>query len=78
MEKVIAALEGAVEPPGAATVAHKEGVLTSVGFDLRRAVELGKSFLSEQDTRFLERTLHGDVPKADWKKLNRKATFKMA
>jgi len=78
MEKAIAALEGAVETLGSATEDHKEGVLTSVGFDLRRAVELGKNFLSEQDTRFLERTLDGDVPKADWKKLNRKATFKMA
>jgi len=78
MEKAIAALEGAVETLGSATEEHKEGVLTSVGFDLRRAVDLGKNFLSEQDTRFLERTLDGDVPKADWKKLNRKATFKMA
>jgi len=78
MEKAIAALEGAVETLGSATEDHKEGVLTSVGFDLRRAVELGKNFLSQQDTRFLERTLDGDVPKADWKKLNRKATFKMA
>jgi len=78
MEKAIAALEGAVETLGSATEDHKEGVLTSVGFDLRRAVELGKNFLSEQDTRFLEHTLDGDVPKADWKKLNRKATFKMA
>merc|ERR1719174_817368 len=27
---------------------------------------------------FLQRVLLGDVPKVDWKKLNRKATFKMA
>merc|ERR1719329_1820753 len=78
MEKAISALEGAVETLGSATDAHKEGVLTSYGFDLRRAVELGKNFLSEGDVKFLEHTLDGDVPKADWKKLNRKATFKMA
>jgi len=78
MEKAIAALEGAVETLGSATNDHKEGVLTSYGFDLRRAVELGKNFLSDGDVRFLEHTLDGDVPKADWKKLNRKATFKMA
>jgi len=77
MEKAIAALEKAVDVLGGATADHKEGVLTSVGFDLRRAVQLGSNFLSEQDTRFLEQVLDGDVPDVDWKKLNRKATFKM-
>jgi len=80
MEKAIAALEKAIEVLGDATLLqdHKEGaVLTSVGFDLRRAVEIGQNFLSEQDARFLEQVLDGQVPKADWKKLNRKATFKM-
>merc|ERR1719321_805686 len=77
MEKAIAALEKAVDVLGSATADHKEGVLTSVGFDLRRAVSLGKNFLSEQDIRFLEQVLDGDVPEVDWKKLNRKATFKM-
>ena len=37
-----------------------------------------KNVLSKVDTRFLERTLDGDVPKVDWKKLDREATFKMA
>jgi len=77
MEKAIAALEKAIEVLGDATADHKEGVFTSVGFDLRRAVEIGQNFLSEQDSRFLEQVLDGQVPKADWKKLNRKATFKM-
>merc|ERR1719261_1396811 len=77
MEKAIAALEKAIEVLGDATADHKEGVLTSVGFDLRRAVEIGQNFLNEQDARFLEQVLDGQVPKADWKKLNRKATFKM-
>merc|ERR1719313_1359920 len=77
MEKAIAALEKAVDVLGSATADHKEGVLTSVGFDLRRAVQLGKNFLSEQDSRFLEQALDGQVPDVDWKKLNRKATFKM-
>merc|ERR1719311_1127195 len=77
MEKAIAALEKAVDVLGTATADHKEGVLTSIGFDLRRAVELGSNFLSEQDTRFLEQVLDGQVPDVDWKKLNRKATFKM-
>merc|ERR1719453_2115595 len=77
MEKAIAALELAIEVLGDATADHKEGVLTSVGFDLRRAVQLGQNFLTERDAKFLEQVLDGDVPKADWKKLNRKATFKM-
>merc|ERR1719313_1367732 len=77
MEKAIAALEKAVDVLGSATADHKEGVLTSIGFDLRRAVQLGKNFLSEQDSRFLEQVLDGQVPDVDWKKLNRKATFKM-
>merc|ERR1719313_1694830 len=77
MEKAIAALEKAVDVLGSATADHKEGVLTSVGFDLRKAVQLGKNMLSEQDTQFLERALDGEVPTADWKKLNRKAVFKM-
>merc|ERR1719261_404480 len=77
MEKAIAALEKAVDVLGSATADHKEGVLTSIGFDLRRAVALGQNFLSEQDARFLEQVLDGEVPDVDWKKLNRKATFKM-
>merc|ERR1719298_243636 len=77
MEKAIAALEKAVDVLGSATADHKEGVLTSVGFDLRRAVQLGRNFLSEQDARFLTQVLDGQVPDVDWKKLNRKATFKM-
>merc|ERR1719269_206124 len=77
MEKAIAALEKAIEVLGDATADHKEGVLTSVGFDLRRAVAIGQNFLTEQDARFLEQVLDGQVPDVDWKKLNRKATFKM-
>jgi len=79
MEKAIAALEKAIEVLGDATLIqdNKDASLTSVGFDLRRAVEIGQNFLNEQDARFLEQVLDGQVPKADWKKLNRKATFKM-
>jgi len=77
MEKAIAALEKAVDVLGSATADHKEGVLTSIGFDLRKAVQLGRNFLSEQDSRLLEQALDGQVPDVDWKKLNRKATFKM-
>jgi len=45
---------------------------------LQKASELGEKFLSKGDSLFLTRVLGGEVPKADWKKLNRKADFKMA
>merc|ERR1719506_255700 len=54
----------------------KEGVLASLSSEVKHAIELGKNSLSEQDARFLEQVLDGDVA-PDWKKLNRKATFKM-
>merc|ERR1719171_863313 len=49
MEKAISALEGAIDVLGSATEDHQTGVLTSIGFDLRRAVEVGKNMLSAQD-----------------------------
>merc|ERR1719440_2732049 len=45
---------------------------------LKQAVSLGERFLATSDATFLKRLLLGDVPKVDWQKLNRKATFKMA
>merc|ERR1719253_1207357 len=45
---------------------------------LKSAVELGEKFLDKADALFLKRLLLGDVPNVDWKKLNRKATFKMS
>merc|ERR1719301_322647 len=45
---------------------------------LKHAVDLGEKFLTKGDALFLRRVLLGDVPDVDWKKLNRKATFKMA
>lgn len=47
------------------------------GEALSRAIEVGNRFLSRGDSAFLERLLSGDVPVPDWKKLNRKADFKM-
>jgi len=39
-------------------------------------VAIGSQVLSRGDAVFLRRILDADVPKKDWKKLNRKATFK--
>jgi len=91
MEKAIAALSAAIEVLKEATSDHKEGVLlalrgsSSAGAsersrqaqELHLAVNLGQRMLTHGDAVFLQRLLTGEVPTADWKKLNRKATFKM-
>mmetsp|Transcript_122418 Transcript_122418/g.216758 ORF Transcript_122418/g.216758 Transcript_122418/m.216758 type:complete len:731 (-) Transcript_122418:114-2306(-) len=45
---------------------------------LNKATELGDQLLHHGDAEFLRRLLTGDVPTVDWKKLNRKATFRMS
>jgi len=68
---VRASLKGASANGGMAALAERQA-------SLRQAAELGERFLAKADATFLRRALLGDVPKVDWKKLNRKATFKMA
>jgi len=46
------------------------------GQALEGAIALGEKFLSHGDALFLKRIINHDVPKKDWKKLNRKADFK--
>merc|ERR1719426_617270 len=77
MEKAIAALENAVDVLGAGTEGTETGTLLATKFDLRKVVDLGRNMLSDKDAKFLEKALDGEVPDVDWKKLNRKATFKM-
>lgn len=91
MNKAINALGAAIKVLDEATKDAKKGTflqrdqaLLSEGFTarladaaaLQRAIELGRRSLSSGDAVFLRRLLTGDVPKPDWKKLNRKATFK--
>lgn len=91
MKKAVAALTSAVDVLGKATKNHTASMVsvkTSVnqgfaereaeGVSLNQAVELGKKFLTKGDAFFLQRLLTGEVPNHDWKKLNRKATFKMS
>merc|ERR1719443_1351329 len=68
---VRAHLKGAAQNGGMAELAQHQAAL-------KQAVDLGERFLEKADATFLKRVLLGDVPKVDWKKLNRKATFKMA
>jgi hypothetical protein len=68
---VRARLHGAAQNGGMAELARHQA-------SLKQAVDLGERFLAKADALFLKRLLLGDVPNVDWKKLNRKATFKMA
>jgi len=80
MEKSIAALELAVDVLSslASNKASAFATLSSeVKTQVKQAVELGKSTLSTEDAHLLEQALNGDMDAPDWKKLNRKATFKM-
>jgi len=91
MEATVTALDSAISVMAEATGEHTEGTFMqakeaeTAGFAARtkesqaltRAVELGHKFLSKGDSIFFQRLLTGEVPKADWKKLNRKADFKM-
>jgi hypothetical protein len=92
MTKAVTALDKAIDVLKEATKEHGEGELfqlehrRSEGFAqraadsaaLHQAIEPGKHFLTKGDYLFLQKLLSGEVPTADWKKLNRKATFKMA
>lgn len=71
MDKAITALDGAVSVLGEKAAV---GSFLVKRFNQRKALELAKSELSVSDYKFLEHVL--DVPEKDWKKLNRKATFK--
>merc|ERR1719174_3282675 len=93
MKKAISALEKAIDTMKEATAGHEEGEFLALGARLgenqgfaqrtetakmlEKAVNLGEQFLTKADALFLRRVLTGDVPDVDWKKLNRKATFKM-
>ena len=71
MEKSIAALESAVKVMGDGT----KGALVSFSSEIRQAITTGSSFLKADDAHFLNSVL-SDPNDPDWKKLNRKATFK--
>jgi len=79
MEMAIKALEKAIAvlKEGTSLAQVSNSKLLDLRWNLRRVVELGKRSLSTSDQDLLQRMLDSDVPRADWKKLNRKATFKM-
>lgn len=82
MQKAIAALSEAIDVLKAGTTSLMQigsGIgpeLLNVKTSLRKVLSFGRFVLDKKDARFLMRVLDGDVPTTDWKKLNRKATFK--
>eukprot|EP00929_Paragymnodinium_shiwhaense_P107684 TRINITY_DN73_c0_g2_i1.p1 TRINITY_DN73_c0_g2~~TRINITY_DN73_c0_g2_i1.p1 ORF type:complete len:722 (-),score=366.92 TRINITY_DN73_c0_g2_i1:205-2370(-) len=94
MDQGIAALEEAISVLSEATGDKKAAGLLAVkgkaaagfaarsqqGALLEHAVDLGERILSKGDARFLSHLLLGNVQpiNKDWKKLNRKSTFKMS
>lgn len=92
MQQAIDALTKAIDVLTRATSGHKEGVLLRIAGGLHessgsrareaaaisKAVQLSDRVLAKGDAVFLRRLLTGDVPvRANWKKLNQNATFKM-
>jgi len=82
MDAAVAALDSAIQTlenaaPSSLLALRSTPAQLRAREHLQQVVQLGRSALTLGDLRFLERTIVGDVPKPDWKKLNRKATFKM-
>lgn len=83
MEMAIKALKKAIETINEATEGsfvqkpQDYAGLLATRHSLQKAVSLSRDLLDNADLLYLERLLNGDVPDVDWKKLNRKATFKM-
>lgn len=90
MKKALGAMGKALDVLKVATAGHSQGVLIqsethqAESFDAQQAeastlsyaADLGDKFLEHRDALFLRRILTGEVPQADWKKMNRKANFK--
>jgi predicted nucleic acid-binding Zn-ribbon protein len=90
MEMALSALDEALDVLHTATEGHEKGVLMSLkgmmsegatertrqATQLHKAVDLASKVLKKGDAIFLRRVLTGETPTPDWKKLNRKATFK--
>jgi chromosome segregation ATPase len=49
----------------------------NIKWSLRKALQVGRALISKEDAQYMEAILDDDKPNPDWKKLNRKATFKM-
>jgi len=82
MKMAIAALKEAIKTIDDATKGSLTQTRSYVGMlstrhSVQKVMALGRGLLDAADMKYLDQILNDDVPKADWKKLNRKATFKM-
>lgn len=82
MKMAVAALKEAIKTIDDATkgsFAQKRSYasMLTMRHSLQKAMSLGRALLADSDVKYLDQLLSDDVPKPDWKKLNRKATFKM-
>merc|ERR1719189_3513833 len=82
MDQAVAALDDAIDvletaAPASLLVRHSAISKGQARRSLEEVLQLGRRTLAVADVNFLERLLAGDVPQRDWKKLNRKATFKL-
>lgn len=81
MEQGISALKSAtktIEDATKGSLAQTRSYIDmlSTRHSVQKAMAFSRGLLDASDMKYLERLVSGDVPKADWKKLNRKATFK--
>jgi len=82
MKKAIAAMDKAIETIAEATkgsLVQKKSYLgmLSTKHSLQSAIAFGRGLLAADDVQYLEDMLNDGPNDPDWKKLNRKATFKM-
>jgi len=65
MEKSVAALESAVDVLSTATEDMKGSALVVMSSDLKRAMNIGKTFVKKSDAHTLNRLLSGSTPEGD-------------
>jgi len=77
LQQALTALADAIQVLQAGTSLTQRGVrVFGARKSLQRALELGRGLLTKEDTGLLEQLLRLGQPAWDWKKINRKATFK--
>jgi len=77
MDTAIQALDDAIRALKSGAFLQSVVGTLNLKWSLRKVLEVGHAMLNRSDVQFMESVLDDDTPNPDWKKLNRKATFKM-
>lgn len=82
MEQAVAALDkavGTIDEGTKGSFAQKRSYIDmlSARHSIQKSMLFAGAFLDASDRKYLEQYINGEPPKKDWKKLNRKADFKM-